>query len=147
MHVVVRTCCIYKSKSYIHLFNNCKEKCTLSIRPRVLKGQISQEVLVGIVIFVCLTKIYLSSFTWSKLHSKNSDETVSFMSWMFHILTILLQTSQVNNVWVLKLHALTWQTCNFALTKTLPCTDSFFYKNLLNHTAIFGSFSFPNEQR
>ena len=25
--------------------------------------------------------------------------------------------------------ALTWKTCNFGLTKKLPCTDSFIYKN------------------
>ena len=42
--------------------------------------------------------------------------------------------------------ALTWKTCNFGLTKKLPCTDSFICKKLLNYTAIFGSFSVPNEQ-
>ena len=43
--------------------------------------------------------------------------------------------------------ALAWKTCTFGLTKKLPCLDSSFTKILLNHTAIFGSFSFPNEQR
>ena len=44
--------------------------------------------------------------------------------------------------------ALTWKTCNFfGLTKKLQCTDSFIYKKLLNYTAIFGSFSVPDEQR
>ena len=43
--------------------------------------------------------------------------------------------------------ALTWKTCNFGLTKKLPCIDSFIHKKLLNYTAIFGSFSVPNEQR
>ena len=33
----VTTYCIYKSTSYIYLFNNCKEKCTFSTRPRVFK--------------------------------------------------------------------------------------------------------------
>ena len=99
----VTTCCIYKSISNIYLFNNCKEKCTFSTRLWVLRDQISQEILVEIIIFLCLSKIYLSSFTWSKLHSKNQDEAVSIRSWIFHILAILLRTSQVNNVWVLKL--------------------------------------------
>ena len=99
----VTTCYVYKSKSYIYLFNNCKEKSTFSTRPRVLRDQMSQEILVGIVIFLCLSKIYLSSFTWSKLHFKSQDETVSIRSWIFHILAILLGTFQVNNVWVLTL--------------------------------------------
>ena len=89
MHVFVTTC--------------CRKKCTFSTRPWVLIDQISQEILVGTVIFPCVSKIYLSSFTWSKLHFKNWDKTVSIRSWIFHILTILLQTSQVNNVWVLRL--------------------------------------------
>ena len=42
--------------------------------------------------------------------------------------------------------ALTWKTCTFGFTKELPCTDSFTYKKLLSYTAIFGSFSIPNEQ-
>ena len=91
----VTTCCIYKSTSYIYLLNNCKEKSTFSTRPQVLRDQISQEILVGIVIFFCLSKIYLPSFTWSKLHFKSQDETVSIRSWIFHILAILLRTSQV----------------------------------------------------
>ena len=53
----VTTYCIYISTSYIYLFNNCKQKCTLSTRPRVLRDQISQEILVGIVTFLCLSKI------------------------------------------------------------------------------------------
>ena len=64
----VTTYCIYKSTSYIYLFNNWREKCTFSKQRRVLRDQISREILVGIVIF--LLKIYLSSFTWSKLHCK-----------------------------------------------------------------------------
>ena len=98
--LVVTTCCIYKSTSYIYLFNNFKGKCTFSTRPRIFREQVSPEILVGIVIF---SKIYLSSFTWSKLHFKSQDETVSIRSWIFHILAISLRTSQVNNVWVLKL--------------------------------------------
>ena len=43
--------------------------------------------------------------------------------------------------------ALAWKTCTFGLTKKLPCLDSLIYKKLLNYTAIFGSFSIPNEQR
>ena len=121
----VTTCCIYKSTSYICLFNNCKEKSTFSTRLRVLRDQISQEILVGIVIFLCLSKIYISSFTWSKLHFKSQDETISIRSWTFHILAILLRTSQVNNVWVLKL---LWETCTSGLTMELPCLDSSFTK-------------------
>ena len=68
--LVVTTCCIYKSTSYIYLFNNFKEKCTFSTRLRIFRDQVSQEILIGIVIFLCLSKIYLSSFTWSKLHFK-----------------------------------------------------------------------------
>ena len=109
----VTTCCIYKSTSYIYLFNYWKEKFIFSTRPRVLRDQISQGILVGIVIFLCLSKIYLSSFTWSKLHFKSQDETVSIRSWIFHILAILLRTSQVNNV---------------CLTKKLPRLDSSFEK-------------------
>ena len=141
----VTTYCIYKSTSCIYLFNSCKEKCTFSTRPRVLRDQTSREILVGIVIFLCLSKIYLSSFTWSKLHFKNQSKTVSIMSWIFHILAILLRTSQVNNVWVLKLlwpekpALLVWQRNQHV--------NSFIYKKLLNYTAIFGSFSIPNEQR
>ena len=37
--------------------------CTFSTQPRVLRDQISQEILLGIVIFLCPSKIYLSSFT------------------------------------------------------------------------------------
>ena len=39
--------------------------------------------------------------------------------------------------------ALTWKTCNFCLTKKLPCTDSFIYKTI----ELFGSFRIPNGQR
>ena len=60
--LLVTTYCISKSTSYIYLFNNCTEKCTFSARPRVLRDQISREILVGIVMFICLSKIYLSSF-------------------------------------------------------------------------------------
>ena len=55
--LLVTTCCIYKGTSYICLFNNCKEKCTFSTQPWVLRDQISQEILDGIVIFLCLSKI------------------------------------------------------------------------------------------
>ena len=34
--LLVTTCCICKSASYIYLFNNCKEKCASSTWPRVL---------------------------------------------------------------------------------------------------------------
>ena len=45
--------------------------------------------------------------------------------------------------------ALVWKTCTFGLTKKLPCLDSSFAKNywIIIYTAIFGSFSIPNEQR
>ena len=42
--------------------------------------------------------------------------------------------------------ALTWKTCNFGLTKKLLYRQ-FHLKKLLNHAAIFGSFSVPDEQR
>ena len=43
--------------------------------------------------------------------------------------------------------ALAWETCTFGLKKKLPYLDSSFTKKqLLNYTAIFGSFSIPNEQ-
>ena len=54
VHVVRHNLLYLKSASYIYLFNNCKEKYTFSTRPRVLRDQISQEILVGIVIFLCL---------------------------------------------------------------------------------------------
>ena len=101
----VTTCCIFKSTPYIYLFSNCKEEWTFSTRPRVLRDQISQEILLGIIIFLCHSNIYFLSFKWSsKLHSKNKDKTVFIRSWIFHILAILLRTSQVNSLWVLKLH-------------------------------------------
>ena len=59
----VTTYCIYKSTSYNYLFNNCKEKCTFSTRPQVFRDQRSREILIGIVIFLCLSKSYLSNFT------------------------------------------------------------------------------------
>ena len=59
----VTTCCIYESTSYIYLFKNFKEKSTFSTRPRVLRDQISQEILVGIEIFLCFSNIYLLRFT------------------------------------------------------------------------------------
>ena len=39
--------------------------------------------------------------------------------------------------------ALAWKNCSFGLTKKLSGLDSFIYKKLLNHIAIFGSFSIP----
>ena len=140
----VTTCCIYKSTSYIYLFNNCKEKLTFSTRPRVLKDQISQKILFGILIFLCHSKIYLSSFTWSKLHFKNWDETISIRSWIFHTLAILLQTSQVKNVWILKLlwpgkpALLVWQRNYHA--------DSFVYKNYSTILQSLGVLAILNEQ-
>ena len=119
----VTTCCIYKSTCCIYLFNNCKEKFTFSTRPRVLRDQISQEILVGCVIFLCLSKFYLPSFTWSKLHSKNWDERVFIILYFSHF------TSEISGQQCMDLEAdLTWKTCNFGLTKKLPCTDSFIYK-------------------
>ena len=135
----VTTCCIFKSTFYMYLFNNCKEKYTFSTRPRVLKHQISQEILVGIVIFLCLYKnLPLSSSTWSKLHFNNQDETVSIRSWIFHILAILLRTSQVDNVWAL---TLLWpgKPALWVLQRELSCRQ-FHFKKLLNYTAILGSF-------
>ena len=91
-----------------------------------LRDQISQEIL--IVIFLCLPKIYLWSFTWSKLHFKTQEETVSIISWIFRISAILLRTSQVNNVMGLEA-ALAWDTCTVGLTRKLPRLDGSFTKN------------------
>ena len=63
----VTTCCIYKSTSNIYLFKNCKEKCTFSTRPRVFRDQISQEILVEIVIFFSFQK-----FTFQASRDPNS---------------------------------------------------------------------------
>ena len=104
-----------------------------------LRDQISQEILIGIVIFLCLSKIYLPSFTWSKLHFKSQDETVSIISWIFHILAILLRTSLVNSV--IGLALLVWQRNYHVQTVHLQKIIE------LYSTAIFGSFTIPNEQR
>ena len=134
----VTTCCIYKSKSYTYLFNNCKENCTFSTRPLVLRYQISHEILVGIVIFLCLSKIQIPL---QKL-GRNSLYWVLKISYFSHFL------SNISGQQCMGLEAaLTWKTCTFGLTKKLPCTNSLIYKKLLDYTAIFGSFSIPNEQR
>ena len=53
----ITTCCIYKRTSYITFFNNCKEKCTFSTQPQVLRDQISKEMLVGIgIVFFAFQK-------------------------------------------------------------------------------------------
>ena len=140
----VTTYCIYKTTSYIYLFNNCKEKCTFSTRPRVLRDQISREILVGIVIFLCLSKVYLSSFTWSKLSlyklKRNSLYYVLNISYFIHF------TSKISGQQCMGLEAaLAWKTCTFGLTKKLACKQ-FHLQKLLNYTAIFGSFFIPNEQ-
>ena len=128
----VTTCCILKSTSYIFFFNNCK-RSTFSTRPRVLRDQISQEILAGIVIFLCLSKIYLSCFTWSNLHFKSQDEPVFIRSWIFHILAILLRTSQMYGyVWV----CMHWsRSCSglgnlhFWFDKETTMSRQFIYKN------------------
>ena len=42
---------------------------------------------------------------------------------------------------------LTWETCNFGLTKNYHVKTVSFTKKLLNYPVIFGSFSVSNEQR
>ena len=73
----ITTCCINKSTSYIYLFNDRKEKCTFSTRPRVVKDQISQEIFVGIVIFLCLqtftSQASLDPNSTSKARTKQSS--------------------------------------------------------------------------
>ena len=142
----VTTCCIYISTSYIYLFNNCKAKCTFSTRPRVLRDQISQEILVEIVIFLFFfktfpLKLHVIQTPLQKL-GRNSLYWVLNISYFSHF------TSSISGQQCVGLEAvLAWKTCTFGLTKKLPCTNSFIYKKLLNYTAIFGSFSIPNEQR
>ena len=142
----VTTYCIYKSTFYIYLFNNCKEKCTFSTRPQVLRDKISREIIVGIVIFLCLSRIYLSSFTWSKLHFKNLGRNSLYyvlnLSYFSHF------TSNISGQQCMGLEAaLAWKTCTFGLTKKPACKQFHLQKKLFNYTAIFGSFSIPNEQR
>ena len=143
----VRTYYIYKSTSYIYLFNNCKEKWTFFTRPRVLTDQISQEILVGIVTFLAFQslplKLHVIQTPFQKL-GRNSLYKVLNISYFSHF------TSNISGQQYMGLEAaLTWKTC----TKKLPCTDSFIYRktiellNLRKTVAIFGSFSIPNEQR
>ena len=127
----VTTCCIYKSTSYIYLFNNCKEKFTFSTRPRVLRDQIFQEILVEIAIFLCLSKISLKFHviqTPLQKLGRNSLYKVLNISYFSHF------TSSISGQQCMGLEAaLTWKTCTFGLTKKLPCTDSFIHKKLLNY--------------
>ena len=45
--------------------------------------------------------------------------------------------------------AMAWKTCNFGLTKKLPCTDSFIYKKKAVEATLrsLEAFSIPNKQR
>ena len=124
----VTTCCIYKSSSYIYLLNNvnCKEKSTFSTRRRVLRDQISQEILVGIVIFLPFKnlplKLHLIQARLQKL-GRNSLYYILDISYFSHF------TSNISGQQSMGLEAaLTWETCIFSLTKKLPCLDSSFTK-------------------
>ena len=110
----VTTCCIYKSTSYINLSNNCKEKSTFPTRPRVLKDQISQEILVGIVIFLCLSKIYLHLIqTPLQKPGRNSLHLILNISYFSHFI------SNISGQQCMGLEAaLAWETCTFGLTNS-----------------------------
>ena len=137
--------CIYKSTSYIYLFNNCKEKCTFSTRPRVVRDQISQEILVRIFNFslpfkILPLKLHVIQTPLQKL-GRNSLYWVLNISYFSHF------TSNISGQQCMCLEtALAWKTCTFGLTKNYH-EDSFIHKKLMNYTAIFGSFSIRNEQR
>ena len=142
----VITYCIYKSTSYIYLFNNCKEKCAFSTRPQVLRDQISPEILVGMVIFFSSFQKFTSqasrdpNFT-SKTRAKQSLLRLEY----FIFYPFYFEHLRSGNVWVLKLiwpkkpALFVWQR-NYHVNR-------FIYRKLWNYTAIFGSFSIPNEQR
>ena len=137
--LVVTTCCIYKSTSYIYLFNNFKEKCTFSTRPRIFRDQVSQEILIGIVIFLAFQRFNfqasLDPNSTSKARTKQSPLDLEyFIFWPFHFehLRSTMYGSGKPAIW---------------FDKKLPCTDSFIYKKSLKYTEIFGSFSVPNDQR
>ena len=125
----VTTCCIYKCTSYIYLFNNCKEKCTFSTRIRVLRDQISQEILVGTVIFVCLSKFtsQASSDTNSTPKPMTKQSLLGLEYFIFSHFTSKISGQQCMGLEA----ALTKKTCNFGLTKKLPCTESFIYKKAI----------------
>ena len=123
----VTTCCIYKSTCYIYLFNNCKEKCTFSTRPRVLRDQISQEILVGIVIFTLPFKNLPHELdliqTPLQKPGRNSLHQILNISYFNHF-TLNISSQQCMDLEA----ALAWETCTFGLTKKLPCLDSSFTK-------------------
>ena len=110
------TYCIYKGTSYTYLFNNCKEKCTFSTRSRVLRDQISREILVRIVIFLCLSKIYL----WRKS-----------LYYVLNILYFVHFTSNISGQLCMGFEAgLAWKTCTFGLTKKLACKQFHLQKTI-----------------
>ena len=132
--IIVTTCCIYKSASYIYLFNNCKRESIFSTLPRVLRDQISQEILVGIITFLCLLKNLPLTFrvqTPLQNLERNSLYQVLNISYFSHF------TSNISGQQCMCLEAdLAWKTCTFGLTKKLSCLDSFIYEKLLNYTAM-----------
>ena len=106
------TYCIYKSTSYIYLFNNCKEKYTFSTRPRVLRDQISQECVWVLkllwpenlhALLVWQRNYHLNSFIykkaievycdlWKLFHSKWTEiivETQLLWFWLTNIICLL----------------------------------------------------------
>ena len=138
----VTTCCIYKSTSYIYLFNNCTEKCTFSTgfkRPNISRN----------ARWNCNFSLPFKNLPL-KLHVIQTPLQKLGRSSLYYILNISYFshfTSNISGQQCMCLEAaLTWKTCTFGLTKKLPRTDIFIYKKLLNYTAIFGSFSIPNEQ-
>ena len=141
----VTTYCIYKSTSYIYLFNNCKEKCTFSTGPRVLRDQISREILVGIVIFLRL----FFAFTSQASLDPNSTLKLGPNS-LYHVLNNSYFsdfTSNISGQQCMGLKAaLAWKSALLVWQRNYHVWIVHLQKQLLNYTVIFGSFSIPNEQ-
>ena len=121
----VTTCCIYKSTSYIYLFNNCKEKSTFCTRPRVLREYLKKYSLELEFFFPFQTFTSKASFdpnSTSKARMKQSPLDLEY-SYFSHF------TSNISGQQCMGLKAArAWETCSFGLTKKLPCLDSSFTK-------------------
>ena len=124
----VTTCCIYKSTSYIYLFNNCKGKCTFSTRTSGFKRpNISRNTRWNCNFSLPLKnlplKFHVIQTPLQKL-GRNSLYYVLSISYFSHF------TSNISGQQCMGLEAaLAWKTCPFGLTKKLPCLDSSFTKS------------------
>ena len=121
----VTTCCIYKSTSYIYLFNNCKEKCTFSTRPNK-RPNISRNTRWNCSFSLPFKNLPLKlHFIQTPLQKqgRNSLHYILNISYFSHF------TSNISGQECMGLEAaLAWETCTFGLTKKLPCLDSSFTK-------------------